>query len=140
MINLINLIDFKKAVIHTLEKTGCTTFAIDLKQGYEKPCFFVQINPKIDYYFDTVEENIVVQIVFFPATRTSIENFEMANRLRVLFIGTLDVNGRHYTIENLDIQEVEGILDTTFSIRNVEEVINNIDSSESKKMEEFILK
>lgn len=121
-IHIIDLIDFKKEIVKTLEKTGCTTFATDLKQGFEKPCFFVQINPKMDYYCDSVEENIVVQINFFPASRTSIENFEMANKLRVLFVGTLDVGDRHFTIEELDIQETEGILDVTFVIRNIEEV------------------
>ena len=99
-----------------------TVIPTTLKQGYEKPCFFVQINPKLDYYCDSVEENIVVQINYFPSTRTSIENFEMANKLRVLFVGTLDVGDRHFTIEELDIEEIEGILDVTFVIRNYEEV------------------
>lgn len=93
---MIKLEDLKKTIIALLKSQGLKTYDNGIKQGYKRPCFFVQLMP-IKSNLSTInysENEVTVEIVYFSENESDLENIKMYDTLYSIFSKPIDVNGR----------------------------------------------
>lgn len=89
MISIVKYKDIHKAIADRIKvKYPDMVFSTDIKEGLEKPSFFVSIgNLKArDFNNEAMDRNITVRIYYFPKTNTRLELMEKMDDLNELFI------------------------------------------------------
>jgi len=117
------LTDIKTAIVARLRSQipGVNIPAMEIKQGFKKPAFFVEIVPisKVNQSPGQFTRSVTVIIHYFSVNETHIENLEMQDQLEAAFDMTLTVGDRQLTIEQTDGEIVDKVLhfkmDLTYS-------------------------
>lgn len=127
---MIALVDIKKAVSTALSPTGLTIYGSEVKEGFTRPCFFVNLLPIASDTFktDTSENSLMVEIVYFSANKTDLENLKMYDVLKGLFSPTLSVGTRKIRIEKFRaevIDEEDHIYAVKFDLNFYDEIVDN---------------
>jgi len=115
---MISLIDIKKSVNGVLSITGIKTYGSEIKEGYKRPCFFVQIMPiTLDTFKKNTSENTIsVEMNYFSAKRTDLENLQMYDTLKKNFGSNLQIGLRKILIRKFRAQTIDDI-DNIYSIK-----------------------
>ncbi|HQD81181.1 MAG TPA: hypothetical protein PK003_10145 [Bacillota bacterium] len=100
------------------EATGLRVYGNEVKEGFKRPCFFVQLLPIHDRIESARMERrlIMVAVQYFSEHGTDIENLAMADKLKEVFGLTIDVGGRKLTRGGTRIDMVDGVLQFRFDL------------------------
>lgn len=118
------LTDIKKAINTLLETNfpGHKIYADDIKEGFSRPCFFVELLPisRDNEGNGLYSRRVSVIINYFSRDKTSLENIKMQDQLEEIFGQTLTVGDRVVTINNIEGYINDGILQFSFNIDYVD--------------------
>ena len=114
---MLSIIDIKKAIVTKLKVFDINIVANDIRSGFEKPAFFVQLMP-IGEEVNTLTANIH----YFSKGKTDLENLKMIDELKKVFVNKLEVNDRTLVITDKRYDTDENVLQFMFDIRYTEEV------------------
>ena len=137
----LSLKDIKKSIIDKLKIFDVKIYADEVKEGFNTPCFFVNIEKfenslensnftkrYLDIYIRYINENI-----------SDIEKIEIIEKLENLFIKTLSVNDRVFTLHNKSFSKGENdYIEFNFGIEYYE-FLENEEEINSEKMNNFEL-
>ena len=137
----LSLKDIKKSIIDKLKIFDVKIYADEVKEGFNTPCFFVNIEKfenslensnftkrYLDIYIRYINENI-----------SDIEKIEIIEKLENLFLKTLSVNDRVFTLHNKSFSKGENdYIEFNFGIEYYE-FLENEEEINSEKMNNFEL-
>lgn len=140
---MIRLTDLKRAINTVLEANfpDHARYADDVQEGYERPCFFVQMFP-VTFDYATINYasiGLVVVINYFSKNKTQLENLKMHDALKEAFGRSLQVNNRYLHLQNIRSDEVDGVLQFKFDLEYLEGVEKDLTGTGYDVMEELIL-
>ena len=120
---MLSIIDIKKAIVTKLKVFDINIVANDIRSGFEKPAFFVQLMPiGEDVNNDISINTLTVNIHYFSKDKTDLDNLKMIDKLKKVFVNKLEVNDRTLVISDKRYDTDENILQFMFDIRYTEEV------------------
>ena len=96
---MISILDIKKAINMKLKKSDLGDIKIygsEVKEGFVRPSFFVQLfieNSDL-FSYNTTENYITVEIVYFGKEKTELENLKMYEKLKKSFSEPLEISDR----------------------------------------------
>lgn len=118
---MLSLLEIKKATVNKLEPLGVPTIANDIRSGFDKPAFFVQLMPIGDETDISISTNTVtINIHYFSKEKTEIENLKMLDKLKKIFINKLEVEDRVLTLYEKRYDIDDNVLQFKFDIRYTE--------------------
>ncbi|HFQ8795946.1 TPA: DUF6838 family protein [Clostridioides difficile] len=132
---MLKIVSVKKAIVDKLKPLKIKIVANEIRSGFEKPAFFIQIIPvEISNDPGFASNKLIVNIHYFPREKTELENLEMIDRLNVLFQDCiLEINDVELTIEEKNAEIIENVLQYKFNLQ-VTEIIPE-DESEYELMQ-----
>lgn len=108
------LADIKTAIVARLQSQipGVNIPAMEVKQGFKKPAFFVEIVPisKVNQSPGQFTRSVTVIIHYFSVNETHIENLEMQDQLEEAFDLILTVGDRWLIIDHIESEIVDKVL------------------------------
>ena len=120
---MLSIIDIKKAIVTKLKVFDINIVANDIRSGFEKPAFFVQLMPiGEDVNNDISINTLTVNIHYFSKDKTDLDNLKMIDKLKKVFVNKLEVNDRTLVISDKRYDTDDNILQFMFDIRYTEEV------------------
>lgn len=125
--------DVKLAINQQLGKTGIEITSRDVKEGFNRPSFFVQLdNVGRSGDESQVHRSMTVQIYYFPTDRYeySLEVLDMQETLENLFDLKLAVKDRFFNVDEVRTNVVDGVLNASFDLEFY-------DGRERNKFEQF---
>ena len=139
---MISLVSIKKAIVSKLKKIGIPIISSDIRSGFAKPAFFVQLMPISNDSYDGYQERIItVNIHYFSEDKTDLDNLKMDDKLNSLFVTTLKVDDRVLSLYGKRSEIDDNILQFKFDLRFTESTPIPIDEEveEYKNMEELYI-
>ena len=139
---MISLVSIKKAIVSKLKKIGIPIISSDIRSGFAKPAFFVQLMPISNDSYDGYQERVItVNIHYFSEDKTDLDNLKMDDKLNSLFVTTLKVNELSLPIYEKRSEIDDNILQFKFDLRFTECTPIPIDEEveEYKNMEELYI-
>ena len=71
---MISLVSIKKAIVSKLKKIGIPIISSDIRSGFAKPAFFVQLMPISNDSYDGYQERVItVNIHYFSEDKTDLK-------------------------------------------------------------------
>ena len=134
--------DIIKATIEQMKNLEIPIYTRDTTEGYEKPCFFIEIEPDTitQHNHDMVEYAIQITLTYIDTRRDDVALSKLTETLRKLFIKRLKVGNRQLLISNFDYTNVgdnDELMEYTFTIRFYEE---EAETDDNELMQEVFLK
>ena len=139
---MISLVSIKKAIVSKLKKIGIDIISNDIRSGFAKPAFFVQLMPISNDSYNGYQERIItVNIHYFSEDKTDLDNLKMDDKLNSLFVTTLKVNELSLPIYEKRSEIDDNILQFKFDLRFTECTPIPIDEEveEYENMEELYI-
>ena len=139
---MISLVSIKKAIVSKLKKIGIPIISSDIRSGFAKPAFFVQLMPISNDSYNGYQERIItVNIHYFSEDKTDLDNLKMDDKLNSLFVTTLKVNELSLPIYEKRSEIDDNILQFKFDLRFTECTPIPIDEEveEYENMEELYI-
>ncbi|MCC0648482.1 DUF6838 family protein [Clostridioides sp. ZZV15-6598] len=127
---MLKIVSVKKAIVEKLKSLNIKIVANEIRSGFEKPAFFIQIIP-IEMASDPsfLNSTLLVNIHYFSKEKTELENLKMIDKLNVLFQDcVLEIDGGELTIEEKSVEIYENVLQYKFNLQ----VVEIIEEDESK--------
>lgn len=119
---MLSIVDIKKAIVTKLKPLGINIVASDIRSGFKKPAFFVQIMPiGEDVNSDISINTLTINIHYFSEDKTDLDNLKMIDKLKKIFVNKLEINDRTITISDKRYDIDDNILQFRFDIRYTEE-------------------
>lgn len=117
---MVKLTDLKRAINDVLKTNfpDHERYADEIKEGFERPCFFVQLFP-ITFDYDTTNyasNKLMIVINYFSEKQTQLENLKMHDALKEAFGKSLKVNGRYLHLQHIRSDEADGVLQFKFDL------------------------
>lgn len=120
---MLSIVDIKKAIVTKLKPLGVNIVANDIRSGFKKPAFFVQIMPiGEDSNCDITFNVLTINIHYFSEDKTDLDNLKMLDKLKKIFVNKLEVGNRNITINDKRYDTDDNVLQFRFDIRYTEEV------------------
>lgn len=114
------LVDLNNAVNSVLTKNfpNHKIYAGEVTEGFQRPSFFTQIMPmRMDYETKNYKSGLLmVAITFFNASDKELENIKMHDGLLNAFGVALEVNRRHFLLENIRSTRADTALQFSFDL------------------------
>lgn len=118
---MLSLVNIKKAIVAKLKTLDVNVIANEIKSGFKKPAFFVQIMPIGDETDISISTSTVtINIHYFSKEKTEIENLKMLDKLKKIFINKLEVEDRVLTLYEKRYDIDDNVLQFKFDIRYTE--------------------
>ena len=139
---MLSILDIKKAIVTKLKVFDINIVANDIRSGFEKPAFFVQLMLISNDSYDGYQERVItVNIHYFSEDKTDLDNLKMDDKLNSLFVTTLKVNELSLPIYEKRSEIDDNILQFKFDLRFTESTPIPIDEEveEYKNMEELYI-
>lgn len=117
---MIDYKDIKKAINNQLDKTDVEIQSRDVREGFNRPSFFVQLdNVERSGTPTQIELSLTVRIYYFPTDphEYAIEVLEMQDWLSELFDLKLKVKDRLLPISEINSKVTEGVLQVDFDMK-----------------------
>lgn len=136
----ISIKDIQKVIISKLKELNIDVYANDVKEGFNRPCFFVNIE-KFENSFENsncVKKYLDIYVRYINENTTDIEKIEIIENLENLFIKTLSVNDRVFTLHNKSFSKGENDVELNFGIEYYE-FLEDEEETNSEKMNNFEL-
>ncbi|WP_407312050.1 DUF6838 family protein [Desulfosporosinus sp. SB140] len=123
------LVAIKQAINQTLAPIGLKIYGNEVKEGFSRPCFFVNLVPLKSEIFkkDTRENSLMVEMVYFSANKTDLENLQMYDILQGLLTPILVIGSRNLLVQNFRaevIDETDHIYSVKFNLNFYDEIID----------------
>lgn len=117
---MIKLTDIKLAINAVLKDNfpDCKRYADEIKEGFDRPCFFVQIFP-VMFNYDTVNfssNKLMIVLNYFSRDGTDLENLKMYDELKKAFGTTITAQGRHLALQDIRTDTADGVLQFKFDL------------------------
>lgn len=124
---MITLLAIKQAINSAISPTGLKVYGNEIKEGFDRPCFFVNLTPVTSETFkkDTSENSLLVEIVYFSENRTDLENIKMYDALKKIFAPVLVVGDKKKLVRNFRgevIDEEDHIYSIKFDLNYYDEI------------------
>lgn len=120
---MLSIIDIKKAIVTKLKTFDINIVANDIRSGFEKPAFFVQLMPIGEEVNNDISINtLTANIHYFSKDKTDLENLKMIDKLKKVFVNKIEVNDRTLVISDKRYDTDDNVLQFMFDIRYTEEV------------------
>ena len=120
---MLSIIDIKKAIVTKLKSLDINIVANDIRSGFEKPAFFIQLMPIGEEVNNDISINtLTANIHYFSKDKTDLENLKMIDKLKTVFVNKIEVNDRTLVISDKRYDTDENVLQFMFDIRYTEEV------------------
>ncbi len=131
---MIKLTDIKNAINNVLKEhfPDHNRYADEIREGFERPCFFVQIFP-VTFDYETsnyASGRLMIVVNYFSVDGTQLENLKMHDSLREAFGRSLNVNDRLLHLQNIRSDETEGILQFRFDVEYLVELEKDLSGYE----------
>jgi hypothetical protein len=128
---MMTLVEIKTAINAMLAPTGLKIYGNEVREGFSRPCFFVNLLPvKSDTLKRLTSENsLMVEIVYFSTNRTDLENLHMYDTLKGILTPILPIGTRKFLTRNLRseiIDETDYIYSVKFDLNFYDEIADNI--------------
>ncbi len=139
---MVSLVDIVKAIDDKIKDNflGIEIQSTDIKEGFERPCFYVQVddNRANKLNPNSKEKTLTIRIYYFPKDRyeNRIELLEIQDILENMFFDGLQVNENFYisTLDNdLTFTVVDGVLQLSFDLYYVQ----LLDEEDAEPLEEL---
>jgi len=100
------------------DATKLRIYGNEVKEGFQRPCFFVQVLPVQDRIESAnLERRLITVIIhYFSEQATDPENLTMADTLRQTFGMVIAAAGRKFTRGDARIDTVDGVLQFKFDL------------------------
>jgi hypothetical protein len=126
---MITLVSVKKAVNDALVPVGLKTYGNEVKEGFTRPCFFVGVTPVTSETFKKVtsENSLMIEIVYFSANKTDLENLQMYDTLKGILTPILTIGTRKLLVKNFRAQvvdETDHIYSIKFDLNFYDEIVD----------------
>ena len=139
--NKISIKDIQKVITLKLRELNIEVYANNVKEGFNTPCFFVNIE-KFENSLENsncVKRYLDIYIRYINENISDIEKIEIIEKLENLFIKTLSVNDRVFTLHNKSFSRGENhYIEFNFGIEYYE-FLENEEEINSEKMNNFEL-
>ena len=139
--NKISIKDIQKVITLKLRELNIEVYANNVKEGFNTPCFFVNVE-KFENSLENsncVKRYLDIYIRYINENISDIEKIEIIEKLENLFIKTLSVNDRVFTLHNKSFSKVENdYIEFNFGIEYYE-IIEDEEEINSEKMNNFEL-
>lgn len=120
---MLSILDIKKAIVTKLKVFDINIVANDIRSGFEKPAFFVQLMPIGEEVNNDISINtLTVNIHYFSKDKTDLDNLKMIDKLKKVFVNKLEVNDRTLVVSDKRYDIDDNILQFMFDIRYTEEI------------------
>ena len=116
---MIDMLDLKKSINGLLKDTGIKTIDNGTKEGFKRPCFFVQILPVggTDLLKSTTLQNShTIEINYFSKEQTQLDNFKMVETLKEKVFPYIAIKDRKLTPRSVRNEDVDGVLSFRFNL------------------------
>ena len=129
----------KKGVIGMIKPLGINIIASDMRSGFKKPAFFVQLMPISEDSDCDISLNILtINIHYFSDDKTDLDNLKMLTKLRKIFVNCVEFEDRSLTIYDKRYELDENILQFKFDLKYTEGVEKEI-NPDLEKMEHLYI-
>jgi len=127
---MITLVAIKTAINTALAPLNLDVYGGEIKEGFVRPCLFANLMPLKSETFkaDTSENLVVVEIVYFSANKTDIENLQMYDLLKAIFTPILTIGTKNKLVRNFRaevIDEQDHIYSVKFDLSFYDEIPDN---------------
>lgn len=116
---MIDMLDIKKAINDLLKDTGIKTVDNGYKEGFKRPCFFVQILPigGTDLLKNTTLENsYMIEINYFSKSQTQLDNLKMTGILKQKVFPYVTIKNRKLVPRNVRNEDIDSVLSFRFNL------------------------
>lgn len=116
---MITLSVVKKAVVDVLKTTGHHINSRDIKEGFKRPSFFVQLENNIRSGTpDQIHRFVTIHIYYFPDDRYNVamDLLKMEDQMEELFDLKLKVKDRYLNINELNSFVNDDVLNVSFDL------------------------
>ena len=139
--NKVSIKDIQKVITLKLRELNIEVYANNVKEGFNTPCFFVNVE-KFENSLENsncVKRYLDIYIRYINENISDIEKIEIIEKLENLFLKTLSVNDRVFTLHNKSFSKVENdYIEFNFGIEYYE-IIEDEEEINSEKMNNFEL-
>lgn len=137
----LSLKDIKKSIIDKLKIFDVKIYADEVKEGFNTPCFFVNVE-KFENSLENsncVKRYLDIYIRYINENISDIEKIEIIEKLEELFLRTIKVKDRIFTIHNKAFMKNKAdYIELNFGIEYYE-IIEDEEEINSEKMNNFEL-
>ena len=123
---MIEIKDIQTAVAETLKNNGYTVIASEVKEGFQKPCCFVEVMPVSVAHENQNYELVTdgVEITYLPAIETKEELINTAEAFKQIFLYTpIKVKDRFLSVNEINFDTDKAALLVDFELEFLQEVI-----------------
>lgn len=139
--NKISIKDIQKVITLKLRELNIEVYANNVKEGFNTPCFFVNVE-KFENSLENsncVKRYLDIYIRYINENISDIEKIEIIEKLENLFIKTLSVNDRVFTLHNKSFSKCENdYIEFNFGVEYYE-FLEDEEEINSEKMNNFEL-
>lgn len=139
--NKISIKDIQKVITLKLRELNIEVYANNVKEGFNTPCFFVNVE-KFENSLENsncVKRYLDIYIRYINENISDIERIEIIEKLENLFLKTLSVNDRVFTLHNKSFSKGENdYIEFNFGIEYYE-FLEDEEEINSEKMNNFEL-
>ena len=115
---MIDLVDIKEELNNIVKSIGFKIYGQEVKEGFDRPSFFMQLIPLESNLENrnTVENIIMVEIVYFSKDKTELENIKMYELLKSKIFPILKIKDRRLLVRNFRRERIDDILSIKFDL------------------------
>ena len=139
--NKVSIKDIQKVITLKLRELNIEVYANNVKEGFNTPCFFVNVE-KFENSLensDCVKRYLDIYIRYINENISDIEKIEIIEKLEELFLRTIKVKDRIFTIHNKAFMKNKAdYIELNFGIEYYE-IIEDEEEINSEKMNNFEL-
>ncbi|AFM40332.1 hypothetical protein Desaci_1306 [Desulfosporosinus acidiphilus SJ4] len=126
---MVTLLAVKRAMNQVLAPIGLKIYGNEVKEGFSRPCFFVNLVPVKSEILkkDTRENSLMVEMVYFSESKTDLENLQMYDTLQGLLTPILVIGTRNLLVQNFRaevIDELDHIYSVKFDLNFYDEIVD----------------
>lgn len=139
--NKVSIKDIQKVITLKLRELNIEVYANNVKEGFNTPCFFVNVE-KFENSLENsncVKRYLDIYIRYINENISDIEKIEIIEKLENLFLKTLSVNDRVFTLHNKSFYRGENhYIEFNFGIEYYQ-FLEDEEEINSEKMNNFEL-
>ena len=135
---MIELIDIQTSVGKVLQANDYTVIASEVKEGFSKPCCFIEVMPESVAVENKYSElvTVSVEITYIPEIETKEELIQNAEAFKNIFLYTpIKVKDRFLSVNELIFDTDKAALVTNFELEFYQET--EMEAEEFPKMEKL---
>lgn len=122
---MITIKDVKKSIINKLNTININTYSNDISEGFDIPCAFVSV----EKYENSLENSNIIRkyldIYIRYIDKTEINRLDALEKINYVFLRTLDVKDRIFTLNNKINLFKDDYVEINFDIEFFEQILED---------------